>query len=105
MDVGVDGPCTKYKNEVTAPGVRRCVLEHITNMDCVLCDIKRSGATILGKKSEFCKSQLKAVGFLFDDKGRHPVLGKVIKISQWRECQNPKEVRAFLGCCVYYRQS
>ena len=70
-------------------------------MDRVLCDIKQSGATISGKKSEFCKSQLKGVGFLCDDKGRHPVLGKVIKI--WREYQNPKEVRAFLGCCVYYR--
>ena len=26
-----------------------------------------------------------------------------MKISQWRECQNPKEERAFIGCCVYYR--
>ena len=102
-DVGVDGPRTKYNNELAAPGVRRYVLEHIKNMDRVLCDIERSGATISGKKSEFCKSQLKAVGFLCDDKGRHPAPGKVTKISQWRECQNPKEVRAFLGCCVYYR--
>ena len=72
-------------------------------MDRVLCDIERSGATISGKKSEFCKSQLKAVGFLSDDKVRHPVPGKVIKISQWRDCQNQTEVRAFLDCCVYYR--
>ena len=102
-DVGVDGPRTKYKNELATPGVRRYVLERIKNMDCVLCDIERSGATISGKKSEFCKSQLKAVGFLCADKGQHPVPGKVIKISQWRDCQNPKEVRAFLGRCVYYR--
>ena len=66
-DVGVDGPRTKYNNELAAPGVRRYVLEHIKNMDRVLCDIERSGATISGKKSEFCKSQLKAVGFLCDD--------------------------------------
>ena len=26
-----------------------------------------------------------------------------MKISQWRECQNPKGERAFIGCCVYYR--
>ena len=101
--VGVDGPRTKYNNELAAPGVRRYVLEHIKNMDRVLCDIERSGATTSGKKSEFCKSQLKAVGFLCDDKGQHPVPGKVIKIGQWRDCQNPKEVRAFLGRCVYYR--
>ena len=102
-DVGVDGPRKKYKNELAAPGVRRYVLEHIKNMDCVLCDMKQSSATISGKKSKFCESQLKAVGFLCDNKGRHPVPGKVIKISQWRDCHNPKEVRAFLGCCVYYR--
>ena len=63
-DVGVDGPRTKYNNELAAPGVRRYVLEHIKNMDRVLCDIERSGATISGKKSKFCKSQLMAVGFL-----------------------------------------
>ena len=102
-DVGVDGPRTKYSNELAAPGIRRYVLEHVKNMDPVLCDIERSGATISGKKSEFCKSQLKAVGFLCDDKVRHSAPRKVTKISQWRECQNPKEVRAFLGCCVYYR--
>ena len=102
-DVGVDGPRTKYSNELAAPGIRRYVLEHVKNMDLVLCDIERSGATISGKKSQYCKSQLKAVGFLCDDKGRHLAPGKVTKISQWRACQNPKEVHAFLGCCVYYR--
>ena len=102
-DVGVDSPRTKHNNELAASGVRRYILEHIKNMDRVLCDIERSGATISGKNSEFCKSQLKAVGFLSDDKVRHPVPGKVIKISQWRDCQNQTEVRAFLDCCVYYR--
>ena len=79
------------------------MLEHIKNMDRVLCDIERCGVSISGKKSEFCKSQLKAVRFLCDVKGRHPAPGKVTMISEWRECQNPKEVHAFLGCWVYYR--
>ena len=100
--VGVDGPHTKYNNELAAPAVRRHVLEHITNMDHVPYDIERSGATISGKKSEFCKSPLKAVGFLCDNKSPHQVPGKVIKISQLRDSQNPKEVCAFLGCCVHY---
>jgi transposase InsO family protein len=102
-DVGVDGPRTKYNNEEAAPGVRKYVLEHIKNLDRVLCDIERSGATISGLKSEFCKSQLKAVGFLCDDKGRHPAPGKIAKICLWKACKTQKEIRAFLGLCVYYR--
>ena len=80
-NVGVDGPRTKYNNEEAAPGVRRYVLEHIKNLDHVLCDIERSGATISGVKAEFCKDRLKAVGFICDDRGRHPAPGKVIKVS------------------------
>ena len=102
-DVGVDGPRTKYNDELAAPGIRRYVLEHIRNLDRVLCDIEHAGATISGLKSEFCKKQLKAVGFLCDDRGRHPAPGKIAKICQWRECRNVKEIRAFLGICVYYR--
>ena len=55
-DVGVDDPRTKYSNELAAPGIRRYVVEDVKNMPRVLCDIERSGATISGKKSDFCKS-------------------------------------------------
>ena len=102
-DVGVDGPCTKYNVELAALGIRRFVLEHIKNLDRVLCDVERAGATISRFKSEFCKDQLKVVGFLCDDKGQHPALAKIIKICQWWDCCNQKEIRAFLGLCVYYR--
>ena len=80
-DIGVDGPRTKYNNEEAAPGVRSYVQEDIKNLDRVLCDIERSGATISGAKSEFCKDRLKAVGFICDDKGRHPAPRKVIRVS------------------------
>ena len=102
-DVGMDGPRTKYNNELAAPGVRRYVLEYIQNLDRVLCDIERSGATISGMKSEFCKDRLKAVGFIYDDRGRHPVPEKIAKVHEWKACKTPKEIRAFLGLCVYYR--
>ena len=39
-DVGVNGPRTKYNNELAAPGIRRYVIEHVKNMDRVLCDIE-----------------------------------------------------------------
>ena len=66
-DVGVDGPSTRYNNEEAVPVVSRYVLEHIKNLDRVLCDIERSSATISGPKSEFCKDRLKGVGFFCDD--------------------------------------
>ena len=102
-DVGVDGPRTKYNNEKAAPGVRRYVLQHIMNLNRLLCYIKRSGATISGIKLEFYKDRLKAVGFMCDDTGRHPAPGKVIKLSRWKNCRSLKEIRAFLSLCVYYR--
>ena len=102
-DVGVDGPRTKYNNKEEALVVRRYVLEHIKNLDCVLCDIEGSGATISGVKSEFCKDRLKAIGFICNDRGRHPAPGKVIRVSQWKDCRSHKEIRAFLSLSVYYR--
>ena len=43
------------------------------------------------------------MGFICDDRGRHPAPGKVIKVSQWKDCGSHKDIRAFLGLCVYYR--
>ena len=102
-DVGEDGPRTKYKNEEAALGVPRYILEDIKNLDHVLYEIERSGATISGVKSAFYSGRLKAVGFICDDRGRHPTPGKVIKVSQWKDCRSPNEIRAFLGLCVYSR--
>jgi hypothetical protein len=102
-DVGVDGPKSRYEDKEVAPGIRAFVLEHIQNLDRVLCDVERAGATISGIKSEFCSPRLKMVGFLVSDEGRYPEPGKIHKIREWPECRNAKEVRAFLGVCVYYR--
>ena len=66
-------------------------------------DIERSGAMISGEKSEFCKDRLKAAGFICNDRGRHPAPGKVIKVSQCKDCGSAEEIRGFLGLCVYYR--
>ena len=54
-------------------------------------------------KLEFCKDRLKAVGFICDDRGRHPAPGKIVNLIEWKACKTPKEIRAFLGLCFYYR--
>ena len=83
-DIDVDRPCTKYKNEIAAgmPGIRKYILEHIRNLNRMVCDIESSCVTISGLKLEFCKKNLKNVGFLCDDRGRHPASNKIVKICQ-----------------------
>lgn len=102
-DIGVKGPRTDYNNKEVAPGIRQYVLEHLQWMDAVLADLERAGATISGEKSQFCLQGLKMVGFVCDTNGKHPESLKVIKILEWTHCETQKEVRAFLGICVYYR--
>ena len=43
------------------------------------------------------------VGFVTDADGRRPDTAKVIKIQEWKVCENESEVRSFLGVCVFYR--
>ena len=104
-DIGVKGPRTRYDEEevLELPGARRFVLEHIQNLDAVLADLERAGATISAEKSMFGMKGLRIVGYVCDDKGRHPDSAKVLKILSWADCKDVVEVRAFIGICVYYR--
>ena len=102
-DIAVKGPKTDYKEVEVAPGIRRFVLEHIQNLDQVLCDLERAGATIAGGKSQFCMAGIKVVGYVCDREGRHPDSAKVEKILNWPTPSNPTELKGFLGICIYYR--
>jgi hypothetical protein len=79
-DVCVKGPKTDYQAEQTLPGVRRFIEEHLVNIDRVLADIERAGATISGHKSDFCYPSMIIVGYRVDKHGRHPSEQKVAKI-------------------------
>ena len=102
-DIGVKGPKTDYGEEEVFAGVRRFVLEHLCNLDQVLCDIERSGATVAGAKSQFCMEGIEIVGYVCDREGRHPQSSKIEKILKWPTPTNQTELRGFLGICVYYR--
>jgi hypothetical protein len=102
-DIGVEGPKTDYDGEEIEPGIRRYILEHIQNVDKTLCAIERAGATVSGAKTQWCQAGVRIVGFVCDKDGRHPESHKVAKILDWPECQNPTEMKGFLGLCGYYR--
>ena len=102
-DICIKGPKTDYYQEEVLPGIRRFIVEHLQNVDRVLADVERAGATISGHKSDFCYARMALVGYQVDKEGRHPSTQKVEKIVNWTACTNAKEVRGFLGVCVYYR--
>jgi hypothetical protein len=102
-DITSGGPKTDYGGEEALPGVRRYVLEHVQQMDRVLADVERAGATVSGKKCYWGMDRLTIVGYEVTAEGRYPDHQKVEKIAKWPECRNVTEVRAFVGICVYYR--
>lgn len=102
-DVGIKGPISRYNDEEAYPGIRRFVMEHISNLDHVLADYERAGATVAGLKSSWCKPGIKIVGFVCTEEGRFPDAQKVEKLVQWPACSTLTEVRAFLGVATYYR--
>ena len=102
-DIGVEGPKTDYGGEEIEPGLRRYIIEHIQNVDRMLCEIERAGATLSGLKTQWCQPGVRIVGFVCDKDGRHPESSKVAKILDWPECHNPTELKGFLGLCGYYR--
>ena len=101
-DIGVKGPRTRYDDEEVEPGLRRFVVEHLQNLNLVLCDLERAGCTI-GPKSQFCMNGLKLVGYICDSEGRKPDSAKVLKVLDWPPCKDKGEIKVFLGLCVYYR--
>jgi hypothetical protein len=102
-DIAVKGPKSDYFQEEVVPGLRRFALEHLQNLDRVLLDLERAGATIAGSKLQLCMMGIEVVGYVCDRDGRHPQQAKVAKILAWPIPINPTELKGFLGICVYYR--
>ena len=102
-DIAVKGPKTDYDEEEIEPGIRRFIAKHLCNLDCVLADMERAGVTASGAKSDWCFSTMAIVGYMVNKNGRFPQEKKVNKIREWPPCQSPKELRMFIGVCVYYR--
>jgi len=65
-------------------GVRRFVTEHLKNLDNVLADMVRAGATICGEKSDRCWNQVKIVEFVCGEAGRWPQASEANKVCNRR---------------------
>ena len=87
-NVYVKGLKTIYQEEEIELGIRKYVAEHLLNIDQVLADIERVGATISGHKLDFCYALIIVVGYRIDKNGRHPDIKKVEKIRIQLDLKN-----------------
>jgi hypothetical protein len=97
-DIGVNGPQSRYGEEEVEglPGVRWFVIEHLQNLDKVLADVERAGASISGEKSDWCWNGVKIVGFVCGEAGTWPQASKVDRVWNSRQCENHTECRELL---------
>ena len=78
-------------------------MEHLQNLDNVLADVERAGATISGETSDWYWNRVKIVGFVCGEAGWWPQASRVDKVWNWPRSENRTECRAFSGLCTYYR--
>lgn len=78
--------------------------KHIAMLEKVFQQLRYAGLTINLKKSEFCKSRLRYLGFIVDEKGLRTDPNKVEAMTNFPKPKNAKEVKGFLGLTGYYRR-
>jgi len=57
----------------------------------------------LGRKSEFLKEQIEIVAYVCGIDERTSEEAKIRKIIRWPACTDLRDIRVFLGICIYYR--
>ena len=78
--------------------------EHIELLHKVYNKLKQAGLTINLPKSEFCKSELKYLGFILDKEGLRTDPAKIECIREFPRPTTVKQIRSFIGLCSYYRK-
>ncbi|RVE49202.1 hypothetical protein evm_006094 [Chilo suppressalis] len=78
--------------------------EHIELLESLYQRLKDAGLTINKKKSQFCRKELKYLGYYIDKHGLRTDPGKVDIILNYPTPSNPKEVKRFLGMAGWYRR-
>lgn len=69
----------------------------------MLTNIEKAGYTIFMIKLQLCSVDIRIVSFICDDYERHYNFTKIVKIVQWRLCNNAIETKTFIELCVYYK--
>ena len=101
--LGVKGRKSRYGEEEVEgpPGVRWFLMEYLQNLDNILADVKRPGATISCGKPDWCWNGVNIVRFVCGEVGRWPQASKLDKVWNLAWCESHTECRASVGLCAY----
>lgn len=78
--------------------------EHVLWLRRVLTKIRNAGLTINPDKSEFCRPEVKYLGFLVNREGLQIDPDKVAPVVNYPAPRNVKQLRRFLGMASWYRR-
>lgn len=78
--------------------------EHLQILNRVYAKLKEANLTINMKKSLFCRSELKYLGYVVDRFGLRTDPSKVEVIMNFPVPRDAKEVKRYLGLCGWYRR-
>jgi len=78
-------------------------MEHLRNLDNVLANEERAGASMSGEKADWCWNRVKIVPFICGEAEKWPQASKVDKVWNWPCGEKLTECRALSGHCTYYR--
>ena len=78
--------------------------EHLETLERVRDSLKEAGLTINLKKCEFCRQEIKYLGYVINKDGLSTDPEKIECVKSFPRPNRVKDVRSFLGLCSYYRK-
>lgn len=78
--------------------------EHISILSDVCKALKEAGLTVNLKKCDFCKEELKYLGYIINSEGLRTDPEKLSCIENFPQPKTAKQLRGFIGLCSYYRR-
>lgn len=78
--------------------------EHLRVVDEVFNRLKAAGLTLNEEKCQFCRKELKYLGYVVDEHGLHVDPAKIEAILQYPRPRDVKELRRFIGMTSWYRR-
>jgi len=94
--------CILYIDDLVIPATDE--VENIQRLKLVLDRLKAANLKLQPKKCQLLKSEVTFLGHKVSGEGVRPDPNNVAKVLQWKEPENAKEVKQFLGMCSYYRR-
>ena len=78
--------------------------EHLKHIKIIFQKLIDTGLKLKESKCDFFKKEIHYLGHLISSEGIHPLPEKLDTIRNMPRPKTPKEIKQFLGLCIYYRK-